>query len=295
MSFRSLTSRSLLALPAAAALALSPAAYAYAVGGVPTTGPGQTHSQAGAHGAPAAAGGQSAAPAASANSAASAASAAGSARSGAAVNPPGRNGTVKIHDIATGTDVRANQPHVCAFYLDGFGFDSQQDITWWIEYVPPLSGHQKGEDAARGVLRLDASGHGVTQQVHLQDGHYKLYWDFDSKAPGQPKHKVFWVDCGNGSTAPSPAPSSASGPVSPVQTPPAGEKPVEGAPDNGFPAAASPAAARPAGGPSAAAATGQHLAETGASGGLGAAAGAAVLALVAGGLLLRRNRAARRG
>lgn len=35
--------------------------------------------------------------------------------------PPGDNGTVKIHDASTGEELRRNEPHVCAFYLDEIG------------------------------------------------------------------------------------------------------------------------------------------------------------------------------
>lgn len=44
-------------------------------------------------------------------------------------NPPGNNGTVKIHDDAN-DPTHANQPHVsCDFYVDVWGFDAAQSLT----------------------------------------------------------------------------------------------------------------------------------------------------------------------
>jgi len=41
----------------------------------------------------------------------------------------GDNGTVKIHRSTTPVTDRRNQPHVCVFYLDAFGFDSAQAVS----------------------------------------------------------------------------------------------------------------------------------------------------------------------
>jgi hypothetical protein len=49
----------------------------------------------------------------------------------------GDNGTVKIHRSTTPVTDRRNQPHVCVFYLDAFGFDSAQSVSWWIKSWPP--------------------------------------------------------------------------------------------------------------------------------------------------------------
>ena len=49
----------------------------------------------------------------------------------------GDNGTVKIHRSATPVTDRRNQPHVCVFYLDAFGFDPAQSVSWQIKSWPP--------------------------------------------------------------------------------------------------------------------------------------------------------------
>ncbi|MFE7560899.1 LAETG motif-containing sortase-dependent surface protein [Kitasatospora sp. NPDC057500] len=124
----------------------------------------------------------------------------------------GNNGTVKIHDSATGEEPRENQPKVCTFYLDSFGFDAGQDIVWTIARM-----HGDKETAvAYGDLPVDGKGHVRTEDINLPDGQYKLYWDAielkDGKLPTpppkpkHPKQKVFKVDCG-GTPTPTPTPT----------------------------------------------------------------------------------------
>ncbi|MFD7066827.1 LPXTG cell wall anchor domain-containing protein [Streptomyces sp. NPDC059913] len=108
-------------------------------------------------------------------------------------NPPGDNGTVKIHDAKTGEELRKNEPHVCTFYLDAFGFDGGQNVDWRIAAWAPTAA-VKGEIVKSGSLKLDADGHGRTPDQTLPDGHYKLYWNFDGEH-GKAKQKVFWTDC----------------------------------------------------------------------------------------------------
>lgn len=122
----------------------------------------------------------------------------------------GDNGTVKIHRSTTPVSDRRNQPHVCVFYLDAFGFDSAQSVSWWIKSWPPTGNRSV---VSSGVLTLDANGDGHTGDMTLPNGHYKLFWTFAGEH-GIAKHKVFWVNC-KASPSPSPSPSpSTSSPVS---------------------------------------------------------------------------------
>ncbi|MEU6374217.1 hypothetical protein, partial [Streptomyces sp. NPDC046909] len=109
---------------------------------------------------------------------------------------PGDNGTVKIHDASTGEELRRNEPHVCTFYLDAFGFDSVQEVDWHIEAWAPTA-DVKGETVKSGEITLDSEGHGRTEDLSLPDGHYKLFWNFEGEK-GAAKHKVFWTDCEDG-------------------------------------------------------------------------------------------------
>ncbi|CAM5742105.1 hypothetical protein SALBM311S_02082 [Streptomyces alboniger] len=74
---------------------------------------------------------------------------------------PGDNGTVKIHDATTGEELRRNEPHVCTFYLDAFGFDAVQQVDWHIEAWAPTA-DVKGETVKSGEIALDSDGHGRT-------------------------------------------------------------------------------------------------------------------------------------
>jgi hypothetical protein len=125
----------------------------------------------------------------------------------AAVN--GDNGTVKIHNSSTPVTDRRNEPHVCTFYLDAFGFDPGQSVSWQIKSWPPTGDRTVAD---QGTLTLDSSGDGRTSDQALPNGHYKLFWTFTGEH-GAAKQKVFWVSCP--SSAPTPAPTS----PSPTPTP----------------------------------------------------------------------------
>lgn len=200
---------------------------------------------------------------------------------------PGDNGTVKIHDAKTGKELRRNEPHVCTFYLDAFGFDGVQQVDWHIEAWAPTA-HTKGETVKTGAITLDGTGHGRTDDLSLPDGHYKLFWNFDGEK-GAAKHKVFWTDCedaqGGGGTT---ATASASAPGSESSSPAAGSSSPAASPSGS--AGAAPAASSS---PSAQGGSGSgDLAETGNGAPVGLLSGLAA-ALVAGGgyLVVRRRRA----
>ena len=123
----------------------------------------------------------------------------------AAVN--GDNGTVKIHNSSTPVTDRRNEPHVCVFYLDAFGFDPGQSVSWQIKSWPP-TGNRTVVD--QGTLTLNSAGDGRTSDQALPNGHYKLFWTFTGEH-GAAKQKVFWVNC----PAPTPTPT----PTSPTPTP----------------------------------------------------------------------------
>jgi LPXTG-motif cell wall-anchored protein len=203
--------------------------------------------------------------------------------------PPGDNGTVKIHDASTGEELRRNEPHVCTFYLDAFGFDGGQQVDWHIDAIPPSE--NKGETVESGALTLDAQGHGRSEDLSLPDGHYKLFWNFEGEK-GSAKHKVFWTDCedeqepGGVTPSGSASPSSSSG----ASEAPSGEPGASASPSSsvggGVPASSSPS---PQGG------TDGDLAETGNGAPVGVLSGVAAALVAAGGFLVLRRRRAGRG
>lgn len=123
--------------------------------------------------------------------------------------PPGDNGDVKVHESGFPTDDQRNQPKVCGFYFDAFGFDGAQQVTWWVKAGPNF----KGDSVLSGTIKLDENGHGYTPNYSLPNGQYKLFWTFDGEN-GKAKQKVFKVDC----PAPTPSPTQTSTPI-PTPTP----------------------------------------------------------------------------
>ena len=121
----------------------------------------------------------------------------------------GDNGTVKIHNSSTSVTDRRNEPHVCIFYLDAFGFDPGQSVSWQIKSWSPTGNRSV---AGQGTVALNSAGDGRTSDQALPNGHYKLFWTFTGQH-GAAKQKVFWVSCP--STAPTPGPT----PTSPSPTP----------------------------------------------------------------------------
>ncbi|OIK01511.1 LPXTG cell wall anchor domain-containing protein [Streptomyces colonosanans] len=233
---------------------------------------------------------------------------------------PGDNGTVKIHDAKTGEELRRNEPHVCTFYLDAFGFDRAQKVDWHIEAWAPTAA-TKGETVKSGALVLDSVGHGRTEDLSLPDGHYKLFWNFDGEK-GAAKHKMFWTDCkdsqGGGGTTPSASvspsspesPASSESPSSPEspassESPSSPESPASSESPSSSGSAgvtASPSASSGEGGaaPSATASPSPQgpngdLAETGSSLPVGLLSGAAAALVAAGGFLVLRRRRASQG
>ncbi|MGP4013637.1 LPXTG cell wall anchor domain-containing protein [Streptomyces sp. 4N124] len=194
--------------------------------------------------------------------------------SAAYATPPGDNGTVKIHDASTGEELRRNEPHVCTFYLDAFGFDAVQQVGWHIEAWAPTAA-TKGETVKSGAITLDGEGHGRTEDLSLPDGHYKLFWNFEGEN-GSAKHKVFWTDCEEDEGGSSSAPSASATPT--TEEPAASSSPTE-------------TAAAPSSSPSAQGGSGAgDLAETGSGAPVGLLSGAAAALLAAGGYLVFRRR-----
>jgi hypothetical protein len=109
------------------------------------------------------------------------------------------------------TDHQNDPQDVCQFYLDGFGFDGAQSVTWYIDSWPPTGNKT---EVLNGSLTMDASGDGYTDNQSLPNGHYKLFWNFTGEN-GAAKQKVFWVKC----PAAEPTPTSTTPDGTPTGTP----------------------------------------------------------------------------
>lgn len=122
----------------------------------------------------------------------------------AAVAAPGDNGDVKVHHAGrpgeeprTGENNPVNNPSVCTFYFAAFNFDGLQTINWAVTPQPPVD-----SVTTSGSITLDAEGHGISPDLTLADGRYKVEWTWEGQQ-GAEKSKVFRVDCDD-STSPPP-------------------------------------------------------------------------------------------
>jgi hypothetical protein len=129
--------------------------------------------------------------------------------------PPGNNGTIKIHDLETPTSFHGNEPHVtCDFAVDFYGFDgwpnsSEMTFELWSPTQPaaahPYTRHvdvtvTERVDGAqwdkRETFTADDILNGQTATPHPQQGyHVRLTVATTDSAPNGAivKHKVFWM------------------------------------------------------------------------------------------------------
>jgi hypothetical protein len=120
---------------------------------------------------------------------------------------PANNGTLKVHEFGTPSGTQSNDPKVCAFNFEGFGFDPAQDGYIIVETQP--GGVSSLAPSLLPFGPADASGFYATSYVNnggtysLPNGHYKAtLYGKDTGNPAQPdlkdvkaKSKVFKVDC----------------------------------------------------------------------------------------------------
>lgn len=148
----------------------------------------------------------------------------------ASADPPGNNGTIKIHDQSENEPLRANEPHPgCTFHIHGFNFDGGSSGTWRIVAWPPTG--DGSTVAASGVWSANGSGEWRAGDMSLASGHYKAFAKQTSPmSPGGDKQKVFWVECGSRSAASAP----------PSTPPPSSAAPSTSAASSSAPSTASP-------------------------------------------------------
>lgn len=120
--------------------------------------------------------------------------------------PTGNNGTLKVHEIGTPSGTESNDPKVCAFNLEGFGFDPSQ--SGYILIKTQGGSQPVGQDAGPFSFGpTNGTGYAISQDFNtptgttIVNGTYKatLYGKDtggnidlrDDKA----KSKVFKVDC----------------------------------------------------------------------------------------------------
>ncbi len=115
-------------------------------------------------------------------------------------NVPGNNGTLKVHEKNTPVATESNDPKVCEFNFEGFGFDQHQSGI--VVITTQGGGSDKTEVKRVDLPAANASGYMESLYVTLPNGHYKttaygkdvhgvINYDFELKA----KSKVIKVDC----------------------------------------------------------------------------------------------------
>jgi hypothetical protein len=110
-------------------------------------------------------------------------------------DPPGNNGTVKVHSSGGNETAMnmSNDPHVtCPFHFHFYFGDNGQGGTWWVADA-------NGVGVAGGTYTADASGEAQSGDVSVPAaGHYMVSWT--GRNEQNVKHKTFWVDgeCGGG-------------------------------------------------------------------------------------------------
>lgn len=147
---------------------------------------------------------------------------------------PGNNGTLKVHEFGTPSGTESNDPKVCNFNFEGFGFDA--DFSGFIVIEGQGQTEFTSDPIAFGPT--DETGYAETEYMTLPAGHYKatLYGKDtggginleDEKA----KSKVFKSECPEATPTPSPTASPTPTPTpeptpsettapSPTENPPA--------------------------------------------------------------------------
>ena len=127
---------------------------------------------------------------------------------------PGNFGTIKVHAADSDPDQPDNEPKVCAFNIEGFGFE--EGFEGYIEFEVWGGDAPTGEAAGPYESgTADGDGYFATEYFNvdggpvIQDGHYKvtLYGKFNGKPDyegDKAKSKVFKVECPQTPTAPMP-------------------------------------------------------------------------------------------
>lgn len=144
----------------------------------------------------------------------------------AAADPAGNNGTIKIHELGTPSGTESNDPKVCVFNVEGYGFDVGQRgyLMFTVEGGDSPRGmnsgpHNFGPSQASARHR----SYYETEYFHLQPGQYKatLYGkkgDAINLKDVKAKSKVFKVECEE-TQGQTPTPTPPGGGATPTPTP----------------------------------------------------------------------------
>jgi hypothetical protein len=169
----------------------------------------------------------------------------------AANGPPGNNGTIKIHEFGTPSGTESNDPKVCLFNVEGYGFDVGQRgyLMFTVQGGDAPTGQDEGPYNF-GPTQASAQHRSYyeTEYIELADGHYKatLYGKFGDQVnfrDVKAKSKVFKVECEEAPqqpTTPPPGQPTTPPPGQPTTPPPGATTPPPGQPTTPPPGATTP-------------------------------------------------------
>lgn len=113
---------------------------------------------------------------------------------------PGNNGTLKVHEKGTTVASESNDPKVCEFNFEGFGFDQNQRGV--VIITTQGGGSDKSEVKRVELPAANADGYMESVYVSLPNGHYKttaygkdVRGDVDYNVELKAKSKVIKVEC----------------------------------------------------------------------------------------------------
>lgn len=82
-----------------------------------------------------------------------------------AQNPTGNNGTLKVHEKGTPAGTESNDPKVCAFNFEGFGFDANQD-----GYIRISEEMKTNPSTYELEIDFAANANGYDETIYVNDG-----------------------------------------------------------------------------------------------------------------------------
>jgi hypothetical protein len=124
----------------------------------------------------------------------------------AGASPAGSNGTAKTHEgDGLTTPERRQEPKVCTFRVEVFGFDRDQQVSFQVYDKAHGSDHQP---VVTDTITTNQQGQGSSTEAYsLPDGRYKLVAD-SSDGTDKAEHKVFSVRCSGRAAEQQPVPTS---------------------------------------------------------------------------------------
>ena len=123
------------------------------------------------------------------------------------VSAAANNGTLKVHEKNTPSASENNDPKVCNFNFEGFGFDAGQRMV--VVITTQGGGNDKAEVKQVALPAADDDGYTESEYITLDDGHYKttaygkdVHGNIDYDMKLKAKSKVIKVQCDKVSETP---------------------------------------------------------------------------------------------